>query len=187
MDIPTRRGARFDLIVTVIGAFFFVLAIASIVGVQLEDSRTIANAPIPELLGTIVRIPAALFLIAGVTGLHNAQKHQAGGLGRVAYWAVVVSLILFAVALSPYWAIGWLLLHVGAILFGTAVLRTGGFPKGAGWLLVLGPPLGFLAGAFADAMISGTAGWGAFVGSVAIVAGFVWLAGSEFRVTREVP
>lgn len=187
MDIPTRRGARFDLVVTALGALSFIVAIASLVAAQLEDNQAIADAVIPGMVGTIGRVLAALFLIAGVTGLHNAQKHLAASFGRVAYWTVVVPLVLFAIVPSPYWAIGWLLLHIGAILFGTAVLRVGGFPKGAGWLLVLGPPVGFLVGAIADAALTGSAGWGAFVGSLAIAAGFVWLAGSEFRVTREVP
>lgn len=182
----SAKAARFDLILTILGAAGFILAIAWIVGSQLEFNDVIARNPIPESLGVVARIPAALFLITGMNGIHGAQKARSGAIGRAAYLTTIVGLVLFAVVVSSVWVVGWLILHVGAVLFGLAVLRAGVLSRGAGFLLLIGVPLGFVGGVVVQRVFFGdTSGWGVFLGTAVMTVGFAWLAASAARLTGE--
>lgn len=171
-----------------LGIAGLIVAIAWIVGAQLVFNDVISRNPIPEGLGVVARIPAALFLITAVNGLHRAQKTRSDGIGRAAYLVTVAGLVLFAVVVSSVWLIGWLILHVGAVLFGLAVLRAGVLSRGAGFLLLIGVPIGFVGGlAVQRLFFPDTSPWGVFVGTPVMAVGFGWLAGSAARRTRPAP
>lgn len=181
----SARAARFDLALTVLGLVALLVAVAWIVGAQLSYDEAIARNPIPEWLGVVARIPAALFLITALNGFHRAQKARAGAVGRAAYVVMVAGLVLFAVVVGPVWVIGWLVLHVGAVLFGLAVLRAGVFSRGAGFTLLLGVPAGIVGGYLVQrALFEHRSGWGVFAGTVVMAVALAWLGADAARPAR---
>lgn len=178
MAQTSDRATRFDLVMTVLGSLAFLLAVLGMLGDQLEYYDVIAARPIPEVAEMIARVAAALFLITGVGGIHGRQKDRAGVLSAVGYVVIVIGLLMFAADIV-HWTLGtggWLLVHIGAVLFGISALRAGVLSVLGARSLAVGVPLVFVGGIVLESAVGGEQGWGPFLASVVIAVGLVVLA-----------
>ena len=101
--------------------------------------------------------PALLFLIAGFAGL-QARPPGRGKAQKTGFITGVVGLVLMIVGnVTEFWVLqpadhrGWhaflmgvVILGIGSLLFGLAVLRVGGLPRWRIWLLILWFPIGVI-------------------------------------------
>jgi hypothetical protein len=173
------RNRRRDLVAILVGTAGFVLAAAWVV---FDPESAGASDPIPYQIGFAARLVAAIGLMTGITGLHRAHAAWAGPLGTFAYATSIASLVLFAIAFSAFWVLGWLLFHVSALAFGVAVVRGRVLDRRAGSLLIAGSTLGFGAGIAIDRFVyAAEGGWFAFTGTGIVLVGFICLAASETR------
>lgn len=133
---------------------------------------------VAALLFTIV---AGLFGAVGLVGLHALQQGRYGGLGEGALYTALVGIgaqVLAAVVTllgseALRWLdfpVGFLLLFVGLVLYGGAILQAGVMPLWYGIVLIITEPINFLLQQFG----------GIWIGLVFLVLGYVlWLRSGE--------
>jgi len=129
-------------------------------------------------------------MFVGITGayLHLRRSGRIGLSGTVGFymsiWAFVVLTIIGSGAILNVWGAQWYenvgLLYeppliLGSAMFGVAILRSGGLPRGGAWLLIAFPITE--VGAIVSMAVSGytLGGWVWSVPSVAFGLGWVWL------------
>lgn len=151
--------------------------------------------------GEIADFISPLFGLGAIVGAYLWQREEAGRTGAAAFvvvfigLALVTSLDFFGAFIrlelsedlrdqllegSPgvAMAVSGVIFLVGVITFGTSLIRSGVYPKGAGWLFMIGFTFVPLVEVVGEGLV--------VVGSVLAGIGVFWLSGVLWTGTRDV-
>lgn len=149
-----------------------------------------ATNPVPPWVARSAAVVGAGLFLGGLVAVHVSYGHAAGGLSHGGLLLVALFVPLFATGTWPWVVLGLLLLLIGAPMLGAATIRAGGLPRADGWLLAVGVPLVFAAGAVHDIVRyaggpGDDGGIGTFVWVPVALLGLAWLATSAATASSD--
>jgi hypothetical protein len=127
--------------------------LASLLNVLLGFLVPEASTSVVHLLADSFAVVPVLLILVGMVGFHTLQKANYGGMGRGAFYTVVIGLLAQVLGtishlLSGSEALEWLvfpvgivLMIVGLMLYGAATLQAKVLPRWCGLGFVVVPPL----------------------------------------------
>lgn len=177
----SKRAARYDVAVMVIGAVAFGVMNLLPIAITYE---VLPDALFPTL-PVILSLVGGLLLAVGIGGVHAKQRTSTGVLGGVGYWillggvlaSALTVFVLVVPGLSLLGPVSWLMVGVGAIVYGAATLRAEVLARWAAWLLAAGPFGGIVVGSLIEVYLLGGDSVGLiYLGHVSVAVGLAGLA-----------